>query len=46
MQVLIEPHRHEAVFIAKSSKADVLATKNLVVGEAVYGEKRISVDVS
>ncbi|ERM99715.1 hypothetical protein AMTRI_Chr11g101840 [Amborella trichopoda] len=42
IKVLIEPHRHEGVFVAKG-KEDALVTKNLVPGEAVYGEKRISV---
>ena len=32
------------VFIARG-KEDALVTKNMVVGESVYGEKRISVDV-
>lgn len=32
------------VFIARG-KEDALVTKNLVPGEAVYGEKRISIDV-
>jgi len=41
--VIIEPHRHEGVFIAKG-KEHLLVTKNLVPGEAVYGEKRISVE--
>lgn len=41
---MIEPHRHEGVFIAKG-KEDALVTKNLVVGESVYGEKRIAVEV-
>jgi rRNA 2'-O-methyltransferase fibrillarin len=41
--VIIEPHRHEGVFVAKA-KEDALVTKNLVPGESVYGEKRISVD--
>lgn len=31
------------VFIVKG-KEDALATKNMVVGESVYGEKRVSVD--
>merc|ERR1711924_510045 len=44
-KVVVEPHRHEGVFIAKG-KEDALVTKNLVPGESVYGEKRISVDVS
>ncbi len=33
------------VFIARG-KEDSLCTRNLVVGESVYGEKRISVEVS
>ncbi|KAH7951303.1 hypothetical protein HPB52_007729 [Rhipicephalus sanguineus] len=43
-KVFIEPHRHEGVFIARG-KEDALVTKNLVVGESVYGEKRISVEI-
>jgi len=35
-------HRHDGVFIAKG-KEDVLVTLSSVPGEAVYGEKRISV---
>ena len=31
------------MFIVKG-KEDALATKNMVVGESVYGEKRVSVD--
>ncbi|GFG36019.1 hypothetical protein Cfor_03599 [Coptotermes formosanus] len=41
--VIIEPHRHEGVFIARG-KEDALVTLNMVPGEAVYGEKRISVE--
>jgi len=41
---LIEPHRHGGVFIAKGAKESLLVTKNLVPGESVYGEKRISVE--
>ena len=33
------------VFIARG-REDALVTKNLVPGESVYGEKRISVEVS
>lgn len=44
-QVIIEPHRHPGVFIARG-KEDALVTKNMVPGDSVYGEKRISVDVS
>lgn len=43
-KVVVEPHRHEGVFIAKG-KEDALCTKNMVPGEAVYNEKRISVQV-
>ncbi|KAL8134621.1 rRNA 2'-O-methyltransferase fibrillarin 2-like [Apium graveolens] len=41
-KVVVEPHRHEGVFIAKG-KEDALCTKNMVPGEAVYNEKRVSV---
>ncbi|KAK8194152.1 Small subunit processome complex component [Zalaria obscura] len=44
-KVIIEPHRHAGVFIARG-KEDLLVTKNLTPGEAVYGEKRISVETS
>lgn len=42
-KVILEPHRHPGVFIAKG-KEHMLVTKNLVPGESVYGEKRISID--
>jgi rRNA 2'-O-methyltransferase fibrillarin len=42
--VIIEPHRHQGVFLARG-KEDLLVTKNITPGESVYGEKRISVDV-
>ncbi len=42
-KVAIEPHRHDGVFIARG-KEDALVTRNMVAGEAVYGEKRISVE--
>jgi len=42
-KVVIQPHRHEGVFIAKG-KDDALVTLNLVPGESVYGEKRIAID--
>ena len=42
--VIIEPHRHPGVFIARG-KEDALVTRNMVPGDAVYGEKRISVEV-
>ena len=41
---MIEPHKHAGVFIARG-KEDALVTKNLVPGESVYGEKRISSEV-
>lgn len=44
-KVVIEPHpRHSGVFIGRGQKEDVLVTKNMVAGESVYGEKRISVE--
>lgn len=43
-RVVIEPHRHPGVFVARGGKEDLLVTKNLTPGESVYGEKRISVD--
>lgn len=43
-KVVVEPHRHEGVFIARG-KEDALVTKNLLTGESVYGEKRIAVEV-
>lgn len=42
--VIIEPHRHEGVFIARG-KEDALVTRNFVPGSEVYGEKRISSEV-
>ena len=42
-KVVVEPHRHEGVFVARG-KEDLLVTKNLCPGESVYGEKRISVE--
>lgn len=41
--MIIEPHRHAGIFVARG-KEDLLVTKNLVPGESVYGEKRISVE--
>ena len=40
---MVEPHRHAGVFVARG-KEDVLVTKSMVPGDAVYGEKRISVE--
>ena len=42
-KVVIEAHRHEGVFIARS-KEDALVTLNSTPGKDVYGEKRIQVD--
>nr|CAH8838652.1 unnamed protein product [Trichobilharzia regenti] len=42
-KVIVEPHRHEGIFVAKG-KEDCLVTRNVVVGESVYGEKRIGVE--
>lgn len=42
-QTVVEKHRHDGVFIAHG-KEDALVTKNMVPGEVVYGEKRISVE--
>jgi hypothetical protein len=43
-KVIIEAHRHEGVFIARS-KEDALVTLNSTPGKDVYGEKRIQVIV-
>jgi len=42
-KVVIEPHRHEGVFVSKG-KDDSLVTKNMAPGESVYGEKRLSAE--
>ncbi|PNY00307.1 mediator of RNA polymerase II transcription subunit 36a-like protein, partial [Trifolium pratense] len=42
-KVVLEPHRHEGIFLVRDSKGDALVTKNLVPGEAVYNEKRVNV---
>lgn len=42
--VVIEPHRHPGVFIARG-KEDALVTLNLVPGDTVYGEKKVTVEV-
>ncbi|KUF73078.1 mediator of RNA polymerase II transcription subunit 36b [Phytophthora nicotianae] len=43
-KVVVEPHRHAGIFIARG-KEDALVTLNSTPGKSVYGEKRISVDV-
>jgi rRNA 2'-O-methyltransferase fibrillarin len=40
---VVKPHRHAGIFIAEG-KEHLLVTKNLVPGDSVYGEKRISVE--
>jgi len=42
-KVIVEKHRLDGVYIA-TGKEDALATKNLVPGESVYGEKRVAVE--
>jgi len=42
-KVMIESHRLPGIFLAKG-KEDALVTKNLVSGESVYNEKRITVE--
>ena len=44
-KVVIEPHRHPGVFIARG-REDALCTLNMNPGKQVYGEKLIKVDVS
>lgn len=39
----MEEHRHKGVYVARG-KEDALVTRNMVPGESVYGEKRISVE--
>jgi len=41
-QVIVEPHRIQGVYVIKG-KEDALATRNIVPGESIYGEKRVSV---
>ncbi len=42
----VEPHRHAGVFVARSKNDDLLLTRNLVPGDTVYNEKKITVDVT
>lgn len=44
-KILIEPHRHEGIFIARG-REDALVTLNISPGISVYGEKRINIDTS
>jgi len=43
-KVTVEPHRHEGIFVARG-KEDALVTLNSTPGVAVYGEKRITVEI-
>ena len=45
-KVVVEPHRHAGVFVARSKNDDLLLTRNLVPGDTVYNEKKIQVDVN
>ena len=42
-KVIVEEHRHKGIYVVRG-KTDVLATRNMIPGESVYGEKRISVE--
>ncbi|KAK7953326.1 hypothetical protein PG996_014218 [Apiospora saccharicola] len=42
-KVVVEPHRHEGIFVSRG-KEDHLLTRSVAPGLEVYGEKRISVD--
>ncbi|XP_054720072.1 rRNA 2'-O-methyltransferase fibrillarin-like [Uloborus diversus] len=42
-KTIVEPHRHEGIFISRGSQ-DTLLTLNLVPGDSVYNEKRITVE--
>ncbi|KAI0472151.1 rRNA 2'-O-methyltransferase fibrillarin [Xylariaceae sp. FL0804] len=42
-KVVVEPHRHEGVFVSRG-KEDHLLTRSIAPGLEVYGEKRVSVD--
>lgn len=44
-KVIVEQHRHTGIYVVRG-KEDALATRNLVPGESVYGEKRVSVEVA
>lgn len=43
-RVIVEPHRHEGVYISRG-REDSICTKNMVPGVSVYNEKRVSVEV-
>lgn len=43
-KVLVEPHNRFAGVFVSRGKEDAIVTRNMVPGESVYGEKRISVE--
>jgi len=44
-KVVIEPHRHEGVFVSKG-RDDSLVTRNMDPGQSVYGEKRLAAEAA
>ncbi|KAF3056007.1 rRNA 2'-O-methyltransferase fibrillarin [Daldinia childiae] len=42
-RVVVEPHRHEGVFVSRG-KEDHLLTRSVAPGIEVYGEKRVTID--
>ena len=42
-KITVQPHPFDGVYIIKTTE-DVLATKNMVPGESVYGEKRVTIE--
>ncbi|KAL7625555.1 Small subunit processome complex component [Parahypoxylon ruwenzoriense] len=44
-RVIVEPHRHEGVFVSRG-KEDHLLTRSIAPGIEVYGEKRVTVDTT
>ena len=44
-KVFVQQHRLPGVYVARGAQ-ECLVTKNLVPGESVYNEKRISVEVN
>jgi rRNA 2'-O-methyltransferase fibrillarin len=42
--VIVEPHERFPGVYLQRGKDDALVTKNLVPGESVYNEKRVSVE--
>lgn len=45
-QFVVVPHRFEGVFTAKGKEEDLVCTRSLVPGEALYGEELIHIQVS